>query len=180
MALNPKITLRQIAHAAPERAKGAPRGNSNHPAFKARQFKKGQSGNPGGRVKVYTRMASRLAEELAKPAPKEFRKAFKLKPSATQYDICLASMIRCAMAGEWQAMLGIRDVIEGRLPNKNYNLTVEMQAYLDNPGFREFLNQQHQLYLEQGGTFDDQAGATITSIIQRLSGTAGEETEPTD
>lgn len=146
-----RVSAKTLAKMQPRRPKPRPRGNSNHPAFKAAQFKKGQSGNPGGKPKFYVRMATKLADELAMPAPAPISKALGLKKGATKYDACLASMLHCAMTGDWQAALGIREVIEGKLPNRSLNISASLERMLQDADFRQFVDQQLQSYLAQKG-----------------------------
>ena len=172
-----KVDLTKFA--LPKKPKGKPRGN---PA-KLKPFKKGYDPRRSGR-KGHVQMSTRLIDELDKPAPPEVRKKFGLKPSATKYDCCLASMVHAAMVGDWQAALSIRDVIEGKLPNKNYNLSVEMQAYMDNPGFREWLAGQHESYLVafgQGGEIvNDRPSSAAAAVARRLRGATVEAGAPED
>jgi hypothetical protein len=121
----------------------------------------------------YVRMGTRLREELSAPAPVEIIKALRLKKGATKYDAVLAAMLHAAMTGDWQCALGLREVIEGRLPNRNFNLTASMEKFLEDPGFRHFLDEQHGAYLSQIGVLDngtDQLGVPTDSPLSRILG----------
>jgi hypothetical protein len=162
--------------------KRAGRGKNNEgtqsDGWKAHYFPKGKSGNPGGKPKVpYVKFADRLADELTKPAPNAMKKLLGMHPNrqVTQYDCLVAAMVQAAAAGDWQASLGIRDVIEGRLPQTNYNLSVQMKAFMEDKQFQEFLQEQHGAYLQQIGDFSNAARSTSQDLFQLPpgEGTAG-------
>jgi len=61
-------------------------------------FKKGQSGNPGGKPQVYKRFSAKIAEMMLAPAPPEVIKGLKLKRNATIYDAMIAAaLIQCVV-----------------------------------------------------------------------------------
>lgn len=131
-------------------------------------------GNPGGKPKLQQRMATMLLTELDKPAPKELSKAFGLRGTRTKYEVMVAATIHRAMTtGDPNTLMALHDLTEGKLANKNYNLSVEMQAYMDNPGFRAWLGKQHQSYMQvlEGGALDNhEAGSAAARVVQRLRG----------
>ena len=128
----------------------------------------------------YVRMETRLREELSAPAPVEIIKALRLKKRATKYDAVLAAMLHAAMTGDWQCALGLREVIEGKLPNRNFNLSASMEKFFEDPKFREFLEQAHGEYLGQIGVLNngtDQLRVPASSPLHRILGKGAGETD---
>ena len=152
------------------RRKGKPRGNTKG----LRPFPKGVSGNPGGKPKIGQRMATMLLEELAQLAPAEFSKAYGLRGRRTKYEVMVAAAINRAMAtGDPNTLMALHDITEGKLPNKNYNLSVEMQAYMDNPNFRAWLATQHASYVQtlEGGEYATERSSSVAArVARRLRG----------
>lgn len=164
-----KLDAKTVAHLAPARRKCTPRGSSSHPAWKANQFPKGKSGNPGGKPKVLQKFATKVAEELSKPAPKELRKPLKLKNGATMFDAMMSAAVMQAAQGDLGAFVVMRETLEGKLPQRNYNLSVSMQAYMDDPEFAKFLDAQHAEYRKQIGE-PYAPGATTEDLRSLLTG----------
>ena len=130
--------------------------------------------NPGGKPKIHVRMATLLLSELGKPAPKELSKAFGLRGTRTKYEVAVAAAIHRAMTtGDPNTLLALHDITEGKLPNKNYNLSVEMQAYMDNPNFRAWLATQHASYVQtlEGGEYATERSSSVAArVARRLRG----------
>jgi len=164
------------------RQKKKPRGNPD--ATIPHRFKKGYDPrrNVGGKPKIHQRMATMLLTELDHIAPRELSKAFGLRGARTKYEVLVAATIHRAMTtGDPNTLMALHDLTEGKLANKNFNLSVEMEAYCSDPNFRAFMEEQYSKYqLKQIGGLTLEAGADTTHIVQRLSGTAGSETEPGD
>ncbi len=140
--------------------------------------------NPGGKSKIHLRMATLLLSELGQPAPKELSKAYGLRGTRTKFEVAVAAAIHRAMTtGDPNTLLALHDLTEGKLPNKNYNLSVEMQAYMDNPNFRAWLATQHVSYmqtLEGGELVDDRSSSVAAAVARRLRGGTVEDETPTD
>jgi hypothetical protein len=125
-------------------------------------FKKGASGNPSGRPKnprptpVYVNFKDKLTEELLKPANSVMKARVGLQyRHVTKYDCIVAMLAQTAAEGDIQAAFGIRNVIEGLLPTKNFSVTADMQSLLADEKFVEWLRLQHGTFSELGGNSND-------------------------
>lgn len=173
-----KVTPRIAAeHAAQLGHKLKPRGR----AFaKGNQwgFKKGQSGNPGGKSRVLQRFGTRIAEELVQPAPEPLRRWYKLPKGATKFDVMMAAAVAQAMDGDLTAFVALRETCEGKLPSKNFNISASMERFLEDPKFREFLEQSHGEFLQQQGVLEngtEHLGIPANSPLRKILGTSGDE-----
>lgn len=93
------------------------RGKPDVPAFKERQWKPGQSGNPSGRPHKSI-ITSRLEKFAESPCPPEFIKALKLKAGSTWADAWILMMNRQALGGEKQGVVqAFREIVD-RLEGK--------------------------------------------------------------
>jgi hypothetical protein len=138
----------QIKVALPTQ-KAKPRGRHNHAAWNAHKFKPGQSGNPGGKPKVFQTFDAMLRERLMQPCPPLIAKQLGLRRGATLYDAIVAAQILNAATGDNSSFMAIHDIVEGKLPQRNLNLSMSAEAFLSDPGFREYLQQHHGEYLGQ-------------------------------
>jgi hypothetical protein len=156
----------------PLRPRKRPRGNHDHEAFRANQFKKGESGHPGGKPQVMVRFSAKIAEAMLEPATPAVRKALQLKRGASTFDAVIAATIAQATSGETSAFVALRESLEGKLPQttKNLNVSVSMQRFLEDPQFREFLDKQHAEFLKLSGEdfTDGYPRATIEEDVQSL------------
>ena len=60
------------------------------------------------------------------------------------------------MAGSVQHLVELRETTQGKTPNKNLNISAAMEAFLQDEGFRNFLEAQHGDYMKMvGGTTSD-------------------------
>lgn len=175
-----KVTPRIAAeHAAQLGHKLKPRGR----AFaKGNQwgFKKGQSGNPGGKSRVLQRFGARIAEELVQPAPEALRRWYKLPKGATKFDVMMAAAVAQAMDGDLTAFVALRETCEGKLPNKNFNISAGMERFLEDPKFREFLETAHGEYLQSEGVLNDgtnQFGISVNNPLHKILGKGSDEEE---
>lgn len=147
-------------------------------------FKKGQSGHPGRapvKPEPYRPFKDRLVEELAKPASALMRaKAGLSYKHATKYDCIIASLTETAALGDMQAAFGIRNVIEGLLPTKNFHISADMQDLLQDPEFVEWLQSQHGQFteLKTGGENNGRRNFTATPLS--LPSAENAEGTPTD
>jgi hypothetical protein len=142
-------------------------------------FKKGQSGNPGGKPKILMRFGAAIAEELLKPCPRETAKELGLRGTASNFEAMIASAVRQGI-WDWTAALGIREVIEGKLPTRNFNLSASAERFFEDPKFREFLEQAHGEYLQGIGVLTDgtnESGITAQSPLRRVFGKGRSEEE---
>jgi hypothetical protein len=162
--------------------KKKPRGDPS--ALKPHHFKKGYDPrrNIGAKPKIHQRMATMLLTELDHIAPRNLSKAFGLRGARTKYEVLVAATIHRAMTtGDPNTLMALHDLTEGKLANKNVNLSVEMEAYCTDPNFRTFMEEQYSKYqLKHTGGMTLEAGTGVAPTIQRLSAGAGEETAPED
>jgi hypothetical protein len=128
--------------------KKKPRGIPGAPQLRKYHFKKGQSGNPGGKPKVFQKFAAMLTQQLLEPCPVALARQLGLKRGANYYDAMIAAQITNAAIGDNVAFMTVHDIIEGRLPQKNVNLSVSAEAFLRDPGFQQFLQENHKEYLD--------------------------------
>jgi hypothetical protein len=165
------IKVPRLAH------KNRGRGNHDHQAWRDNQFKKGHSGNPGGKPQVYVKFKTKIAEQMMEPAPPAVKKALKLKRGATMYDAMVAALVHNAANGDNSAFMNCHDIVDGPVIQKHFNLTASMERFLEDPKFREFLEQQHGEYLNQIGVTDGTEGPRIpaSSSLHRLFGDGGPE-----
>ncbi|HEX6822285.1 MAG TPA: DUF5681 domain-containing protein [Candidatus Sulfotelmatobacter sp.] len=131
------------------RKKKRPRGRHDHAAWEAQKFKPGHSGNPGGRHKIFQTFEAMVRQRLMQPCPTLVMQQLGLRRGATLYDAVVAAQVLNAANGDDQSFMNLHDIIEGRLPQKNFNLTVAAETFLQDAGFRQFLAQQHGVYLGQ-------------------------------
>jgi hypothetical protein len=173
-----KLDPRKVAQNAPQlghkkRARGKPFPKGQQPWT----FKPGQSGNPGGKPRVHLRFQAKIAEMMMAPAPPEVRKSLKLKPKATVYDAMIAALLINAMSGDNQAFMSCHDIVDGPVVQKRVNLTASMERFLEDPQFRQFLEEQHGLYLNQIGVTGNEHEPRIAvgSPLHRIRGAEGTE-----
>jgi hypothetical protein len=174
-----KQDLQAFGKVAQRAAKKRPRGRPFEKGHKF-GFPKGVSGNPGGKLKnprpVYVTFKDKLTEELLKPATAAMRAraGLRWKRGMTKYDCLIAGMVENAVADP-SVVFSMRNVIEGLLPTKNYNLSVSMQQLMDNPEFSAWLEEQHGQFLQfrnNGGTSE---ARRFRTIVQQLP--AGQDSQ---
>jgi hypothetical protein len=173
------LTPRNAAIAAPKVQKKKPRGRPFPKGQQPWTFKPGQSGNPGGKPHIHIRFATRVAEELAKPASPMACRAAGLKRGSSKYDVMMTNAVALAMTGDMSAFVALRETCEGKLPNRNFNLTASMERFLEDPKFREFLEQAHGDYLEGIGVTENGTGLGVpaSSPLHRILGNGRAEAE---
>jgi len=168
------VQLKKLGAAIPpprSKPRGKPTPRNLKPFKKGFDPRRNLKGAPS-----YVRMETRLREELSASAPPEIIKALRLKKRATKYDAVLAAMLHAAMTGDWQCALGLREVIEGRLPNRNLNIGIAGERFLEDPGFRQFLEQAHGEYLGKIGVNDGtELRIPVSSPLHRILGKTGSE-----
>ena len=133
-------------------------------------FPKGESGNPGGKPKVFQKFSAKVAEEMLQPCPREIKKALGLKRGATTYDAMVKALLLQAAGGDTAAFTTARETVEGRLVQKNVNISASLEALQNDPQFVEWLESQHAQYLMGGNQNGRQ---TLEAIARGLP-------EPTD
>ncbi len=176
MASKSKVTVRQAAAMAPAvklaRLRRRPPA-SPFPKGNEWGFKKGQSGNPGGKPKVLQRFSARVAEELMKDCPAPLRATLGLRKGATVFDAMVTAATLEAARGDMAAFVTLRETVEGKLPmtTKNLNVSVSMQRFLEDPAFRDFLDKQHAEFLKLSGEdfTDGYPRNAIATDVQSLS-----------
>lgn len=167
----------------PSPAKKRPRGKPYARGVKYPwAFKKGQSGNPGGKPRVLIKFRAKLAETMLQAAPPEARKVLGLRRGATMFDAMVQAMVMNAASGDNQAFMNCHDIIDGPIIQKRFNVTASMERFLSDPQFRAFLEEQHGEYLGKIGVTEDNAdgqriGIPTGSPLSRLLGEEGSETE---
>ena len=77
------------------------------------QFKKGTSGNPGGRPKRRL-VTDAYAKYLASEVPREVRNAMRLEPGATWAECIAVAQIRKASRGSHECARELREAVEGK------------------------------------------------------------------
>ncbi len=174
-----KITTHQAAELLAQLGhKAKPRGKPGAPQLRPYQFKKGASANPGGKPKVMQKFAAAVAEQMMTQAPTEICDALKLERGASVYDAMVRALLIQAANGDTQAFTTVRETVEGKLPQRNYNLSMQMQAFMDDKGFQQFLEQQHGEYLKSIGGFD--AARTTAEDLPTLLTSEGGDGGQTD
>jgi hypothetical protein len=153
--------LARAVAASPQKKK--PRGPAGAPQLRPFHFKKGQSGNPGGKPKMLMKFSAMLAERLMEKCPMALARQLDLKLGATYFDALIAAQILNAATGDTPSFMAVHDILEGRLPTKMLNLSVSAEAFLQDPGFREFLKLHHAEYTNGRGTRSI-AGEVVPSL----------------
>ncbi len=141
------------------RRKGPPRGagNHDHPAWKANQFPKGKSGNPGGKPKVIQRFATMYVEQLVQSADNKVTKALGLKRGSSNFECLIKGMLNAAVRGDVAAAREIREVLEGKTITPIVSATIH--AELENRGA---LAQAAESLMAEMGIGSDEALAPPT------------------
>jgi hypothetical protein len=71
------------------------------------------------------------------------------------------------MAGSVQHLVELRETTQGKTPNKNLNISASMEAFLQDEGFRNFLEEQHGDYRKMvDGTASDFMEKMINWVIR--------------
>lgn len=93
-------------------------GRRNNRGNPSTQWKKGVSGNPGGRPRklpITERIAERIEKKLTKTKKHDkLRKKFGLSKDATYADLGVAELVDQAAAGDLAAFRQVQESIEGR------------------------------------------------------------------
>ena len=173
MASKSKVSVKQVAAVIPAlKPKRRPRGNSPFVKGNTYGFKKGQSGNPGGKPKVFVKFAAKVAEEMLQPVPKEIKAALGLPRGATMYDAMVRALLLQAANGDTMAFTTARESVEGKLAQRNINISASLQALQDDPQFVEWLEANHQQYLTVKGESNGNGQRTIDEVTRYLQGPA--------
>ena len=72
-----------------------------------------------------------------------------LAKEATLLDVIVHSVVQQAMAGRVQYLVELRETTQGKTPNKNLNISAAMEAFLQDEGFRNFLEAHHGDFMEK-------------------------------
>jgi hypothetical protein len=151
LAKTVKCEVRAVKEIAQRGQPARPRGNWQHPAFINQQFAKGENTRRRkGDAKPkqpYVKLKDRLVAELANPASATMKARVGLRGQQTQYDCILASLAQHAIA-DANVAFKMRDVVEGLLPTRNFSVSADMQVYLQDPEFLQWLQQQHGQFME--------------------------------
>jgi hypothetical protein len=91
------------------------------------QFKKGTSGNPGGRPRRRV-LSEAYAAQLELEVPKEVRVAMKLKEGATWADAIAVGLTRRAVRGGHEAARELREAVEGKAVQR---LSIDAEGTID-------------------------------------------------
>ena len=118
------------------------------------QFKKGQSGNPGGRAKILSATYHRLLHEVD-PADERQR---------TRAELVALALIKKAQGGDVQAIKELGDRLEGK-PRQTISLTNDR---------REQLEAQIEQFIEDAAALDPPEHYTREEAIRLLKPTAPE------
>jgi hypothetical protein len=166
-----KITSRKLASLLPPVwPKRRPRGSHDHEAWRANQFKPGQSGNPGGKPKVLQKFSARVSEEMMKDAPPALRKALGLKRGATMFDAMMSSAVTQAASGDLNAFVVMRETLEGKLPVRSLNVSADLADMLNNSQFTAWLTDKFGEFntLRAGEEHGNHEGPSLTFDVPAL------------
>lgn len=148
MASKPKVSIDAAAAMLPalrKRRRGPP--SNGFKKGNTHGFKKGESGNPGGKPRVFQKFSAKVAEEMMQPASPDIKKALKLKRGATVYDAMVKALLLQAAQGDTYAFTTARETVEGKLIQRNMNISASLQALQDDPEFVKWMEDNHAEYL---------------------------------
>ena len=155
-----KISIKTAAKAvkAAKLPQLRPRGHQPGNPQTLSHFKKGfdPRRNPGGKPKVLQKFAAKVAEEMLQPCPVELVKPLGLKRGASVYDAMVRATLLQAAQGDTQAFVVARETVEGRLVQRNVNVSASLAALQDDPEFVKWLDATHAEYMTFKGEPIDQ------------------------
>jgi hypothetical protein len=172
------IVVKGIGAAQPRTKKRARPGNKigQSPGSVAHRFKPGnQFGTKANRH--IPKFSDAYELKLLEPMPEKLRRQLRLPTGATLMDAIINAVVQKAIGGDLSSVVEIREVTQGRVENRNLNITASMSQFLSDPGFRDFLEQQHGAYLTKIGVLNDgrRNGIPTEASLSKLSDTEGED-----
>jgi hypothetical protein len=152
------IMIHGLRPPRPKKREGDRRGKN--PDFIKNQFKAGKGENLDPRTK---RGLTRISQVRQAPRVPKFSdmysvammdkldarlcKKYGLPVGTTMLDLIINRVVEEAAHGSLEHVQEIREVCQGKVPNKNLNVTAELEAYVDNPEFRQFMSEKLQEFL---------------------------------
>jgi hypothetical protein len=163
-----KETVNVVVHGLrpprPQKRPGDRRGKN--PDFIKNQFKAGKGENLDPRIERGLTLISKLREAgaieykkpmpkfadaysltMMDPLPKALCKKLKVPVGTTLMDLTVNRIAEMAARGSLPHVQEIREVTQGKVPNQNLNLSVELQAYAENEEFRKFIADRYAEFL---------------------------------
>jgi hypothetical protein len=174
MASKPKLSIDKAAAMVPTvKPRRRPPSNGFKKGHKF-GFPKGQSGNPGGKPKALQKFSAKVAEEMMQPCPKEIKQALGLKRGALVYDAMVKALLVRAASGDTAAFTTARETVEGRLVQRNVNVSASLAALQDDPEFVKWLDATHAEYMTfKGEPIDQRPTIEATPLSLRAAENEG-------
>lgn len=153
MASKSKVSIDKVAAVIPalqprRRPRGRAFATGNEYGFKKDDPRIDRS---GGKPRVFQKFSAAVMERMLQPVPKEVKKKLGLGRGATMYDAMVKALLLQAASGDTTAFTTARETVEGRLVQRNVNISASLQALQDDPKFVEWLENKHADYLMEAG-----------------------------